>query len=156
MKNLYLLRHADAELLAQQDKDRQLSEAGHTEAEAVAKVFAEKAIVLDAILCSSAIRTRQTCAHFLQLLNGKPAPQYLEELYNTDLETYLEVLKGLDGSYNAVLLIGHNPVITELASYLTGQPCHFSTGVLKYLELDVKSWAKVLSPCAKVVWSIPQ
>lgn len=155
MKNLYLLRHADAELLARQDKERQLSEAGHAEAEAVAKAFADKAIALDAILCSSAVRTRQTCTHFMQLLDGKPAPQYMDELYNTDLETYLEVLKGLEDSYGSVLVIGHNPIITELASYLTGQSCHFSTGVLKYLELNVNSWAKVPSSCAKVSWSIP-
>jgi len=114
----------------------------------------KKHISFDVILCSTALRVRQTYDHIASAV-GDSSPQYLDKFYNPSLETLLETLKNLKDLDNSVLIISHNPTISDLATYLTGEQVHFSPGILKYLQLDIKSWDDIADLCAKLVWSIP-
>lgn len=156
VKNLYLLRHADAEVLVNGlDHERKLSLKGQADADALAAQLFKKSISFDVILCSTALRVRQTYDHIAASLLGGASPQFIGSLYNTDIETLLELVKSLEDSNNSVLIINHNPTISEFASNLVGEPIQFSPGVLKYLQLAIKSWKDITYPCAKLIWSIP-
>ena len=62
MKQIFLLRHAksDWDSLNQQDFDRPLAKRGIEEADLLSKHIKEKHYLIDKVLCSSALRTKQT------------------------------------------------------------------------------------------------
>jgi len=155
MKKLYLVRHADAEAATEQDIDRQLSDAGRKEATVLAETVSNKKVSCDVVFCSSAIRARQTCKEIMSSINAETTVQYLDELYYIDLKKAMEFLKGLDDSYESVVIVSHNPTMSDLAITLVGSDVHFTTGIIKYLELDITSWKDATSSCGKLVWSLP-
>jgi phosphohistidine phosphatase len=155
MKKLYLLRHADAEVTTGKDIERKLSNEGHEEATILADAIIKKEIICDIILCSSAARARETYVHIDSALRAKAHAQYMDDLYYADISAMLHILRNLDDSCESVLIISHNPTISEVASYLTGDRIHFGTGILKSLEMDIKSWQDIAASCAKLAWSLP-
>jgi phosphohistidine phosphatase len=155
MKKLYLLRHANAEDAIGGDIERKLSNEGRKEAGALADSISKKKIVCDIILCSSAVRARETYVHIDSALRAKAPAQYMDDLYYADISAMLNILRNLDDSCESVLIISHNPTISEVASYLTGERIHLGTGILKSLEVDIKSWQDIAASCAKLAWSLP-
>ena len=155
MKKLYLLRHADAEHNSTDDIARQLSKTGHKEAITLANAMLHKKISCDIIFCSSAARACQTCDAVASSITGEVPIQKKEELYYIDLNKAMNFVKNLNESYESVLIVGHNPTMSALATQLTGNKIHFTTGILKYLELDINSWDDIVPSCGKLVWSLP-
>jgi phosphohistidine phosphatase len=72
------------------------------------------------VLCSTALRTRQT----LDLLQGTLGPhvdvRMEDELYGADADELLVRLHRVDEGVESVMLIGHNPGLQDLAIELTG------------------------------------
>ena len=66
------------------------------------------------VLCSSAVRARQTLDLLKPSLGGAPV-QIEEALYAAPAAALLERLQTLTESLSSVLLIGHNPGMKELA-----------------------------------------
>ncbi len=119
MKTLYLLRHAEASFSGHTDKTRMLTDQGLADAAALGSRLSDDHISFDLVLCSAAIRTRQT----FKALSGRMhladcEIRYLEALYNAPREQYLTEANALDDKFNSVLMIGHNPGIFEFAIYL--------------------------------------
>ncbi len=122
MRRLGLLRHARA-LPAGPDGDdlgRPLSDAGRSEAMAIARVMAEgRRFVPERVLCSPARRTRQTSAIVAGwLVDG--AVEFDGRLYLADADRLLEALKGVPSSVGELLVVGHNPGLESLLAGLTG------------------------------------
>lgn len=72
----------------------------------------------DLVLCSSAVRTRETLAAVRPALGPTAEIRLEKRLYLADEETILEVLAELDESANVpnqVMVIGHNPGLEDLA-----------------------------------------
>ena len=158
MKKLYLLRHADTETEADsgKDVDRQLNDNGYKEITALNKVMIDKNFSCDIVLCSIAIRARQTCNRIIPSLAKECPVKYLEDLYYVDLNSVLKCLKKLSDNYKSVLVVSHNPTMGELATHLTNNPIHFKTCILKLLDINITSWLELTSECAKLAWSIPE
>jgi len=125
--DLYLLRHAEAGE-APRDDDRELTEHGHKQARAVASGLAALAPRLDALLCSPlprAIQTANPAATALRLsieqvealASGRAAGDVLDDLAGR-------------GSSNRVLLVGHEPQLSQLALHLTGGRVHMRKAML--------------------------
>ncbi|TCV96330.1 phosphohistidine phosphatase SixA [Luteibacter rhizovicinus] len=115
MHELILLRHAEAEPpeKAKDDRSRTLTEHGKREARDTAKWFAEHHIEYDRILCSPAVRTKETA--MLALTHGKP--QFVEEIYDATPGDLMAVLDKHHG-VGRVVLVGHNPGIEQLVALL--------------------------------------
>jgi phosphohistidine phosphatase len=118
---LTLLRHAHAEPLIEGTEDfaRDLSPRGRAQASAQGQQLAKAHLVPDLILASSAQRTRST----VQLLAAAAAVlrgriKYLDELYNASAHLMWEVTIANAGSHAHVLVCGHNPAISQLATQL--------------------------------------
>ena len=118
---LTLLRHghavpADA---AQDDHARELTARGHREAGAMGERLLRAGLVPELILASSAVRTRTT-ARLAALALGLPAATIREQdsLYDAGEQTLWNVLLVNAGKSRHVLLCGHNPGISGLASEL--------------------------------------
>ena len=121
-KTVYLLRHAKAAraLAGQPDRDRPLTDAGLAEAEALAAYLARAGARPDVVLCSAALRARQTLAPIAQIWGDGIATAWRDELYNGGADALLAAINALADAHAAVLLVGHNPALEELAAALVG------------------------------------
>lgn len=117
---LYLLRHAKAgwALPGMRDFDRPLDDTGHHDSEEIGEVMALNGYVPDLTLCSGALRARQTLAGIAARTDtGKVV--FSEKLYMTDAAGYLELIRE-QGNASSLLVIGHNPMMEDLAIAVSG------------------------------------
>lgn len=121
MPTLMLLRHGksswDEPGLA--DRDRPLNARGRRDAETMAAVIAQDHWP-DRILCSPALRTRQTLAALIPHLADESIIAITDRLYEAGGEDYRHVIVAEGGDSQRLLVIGHNPAIEETASILIG------------------------------------
>ncbi len=119
MNTLYLLRHASAQPLGEGgDRARPLDLAGRRAAHILAARYPGR-LAPAIVLCSPALRTRETL-ELIASAFAKPPPVLLEEaLYLASADRLLGRLRSLEPDVDAVLLIGHNPGLHELAMLLS-------------------------------------
>ncbi|GAA4660790.1 histidine phosphatase family protein [Arthrobacter cryoconiti] len=123
MKRLILMRHAKAAWpLGVEDWDRPLAQRGHNEAPLAGKWLVENAIVPDFILCSSALRTRQTCTWVCQQLADKaPTPKLENGLYSAGATQMLSVINHVPETVTTLMVISHMPGIQDLGLRLASR-----------------------------------
>jgi phosphohistidine phosphatase len=119
---LYLMRHAQSadKQPGQADKERELTPQGMRDTVSIAEQLYLQKIIPEIVISSTAIRARHTAelvVDVCKLMNDKLLLE--EELYNASVRTFLEFVNQLEDSYQAVMCVGHNPVISYLAEYLT-------------------------------------
>ena len=152
MKTLHLLRHAksDWENDALGDHERPLAPRGVKAARRLAEHLGQHPLQLDLVLCSTATRTRQTLELILPAL-GAVDVSFEDDLYGAGAGDLQVRLRRLPRSVNAVLVIGHNPGLEELASLLLGPaaPGHFPTLALASLEFAEADWRSLRDGIAK-------
>jgi phosphohistidine phosphatase len=92
------------------DHDRPLAPRGIREA-GLAGDWLRANAHIDAVLCSTATRTRQTLAE-----TGIDAPvRYSERLYGATAGTMIDEINEVADSVNTVLVLGHEPTMSEVA-----------------------------------------
>jgi phosphohistidine phosphatase len=120
-----LVRHAHAEWpsYAGRDFDRPLTPRGLADARLSGVAIREAALQPDAVLVSPALRTRQTAEVIAREL-ALPAGvlRFIDDLYNAPVETLESRLREAAADRRAVMLIAHNPGISELARLLAREP----------------------------------
>ena len=115
-RTLLLLRHAKSDYppgLA--DHDRPLAPRGVREAGLAGDWLRAHAPAVDAVLCSTATRTRETLAR-----TRVAAPvAYVDRLYDATPGTVIEVINGVQSSFDndvqTLLVIGHEPAMSAVA-----------------------------------------
>jgi phosphohistidine phosphatase len=124
MRRLLLLRHAQAEPAGADaaDSDRPLSPAGRIEALEAARCIAEAGLECQTLLASPAVRTRETAAIVAAELELTQPPRFEPGFYLGDADTLLAPLVTLDAGISTLLLVAHNPGISELAQRFQGAP----------------------------------
>lgn len=122
MKQLLLLRHAQAEEAhaGLADLDRPLSPRGRAEACAAAQCIALAGLRCDAIWVSPAVRTAQTAQIVLSELGLKLELAFQPAFYLGNPDALLAPLGHCASEVQALLLIGHNPGLSELAQRFNG------------------------------------
>ena len=122
-RRLTLLRHAKSSWSdpACDDIDRPLNARGKRDAPEMGERLRQRGARPSLILTSPAKRARQT-ARLVARAIGYPIEflQREDELYLATPETIIAVLARQDASFHDVVICGHNPGLTELASQLTG------------------------------------
>jgi phosphohistidine phosphatase len=150
---LYLLRHAksgsDNPKLS--DFDRPLAPRGEREAAEMAALIEDGAYRPARILCSSARRTRETLGAILTALPEDSSIDITRRLYDADVERLLAIVGEQRGT-PAIMLIGHNPGLHQLARHLAGtgddKALHrlqtdFPPASLATLEFAAIGWSEV-------------
>jgi phosphohistidine phosphatase len=126
MKRLHLLRHAKSSWKEDvEDRERALNRRGREAARQIGRHLAETVGTLDLILCSSALRTRETLDLVLGNFAETPRSVIENELYGASQEALVDRLRRLPEAAANVLLVGHNPGLHELAVALAepSSPC---------------------------------
>jgi len=121
MKKLILLRHAKSSWkdLSINDFDRPLNKRGNRDVSIMANEFLKKNIKLDVIISSSAKRTLDTAKVFAKALGFGSNILENDDLYEASSYEILKCINHIDNIYNNVLIVCHNPGITNLANYLS-------------------------------------
>ena len=154
MVTLYVLRHAksswDDPTLA--DDARPLSGRGRRNAAALADHFRREGISPELVLCSSALRTRETLAALLGELDADTGIRLANRLYAASAADLLARLREVPGSTRSVLLIAHNPGLESLVARLAGAdaPERLPTGAFVALETD-DDWPAIGAGACRIV-----
>ncbi|MDA0586474.1 MAG: histidine phosphatase family protein [Planctomycetota bacterium] len=145
MKTLIVLRHGKAEhhSAGQTDFQRALAERGMRDSERVGQLLAEKNLVPDAIVSSSAKRARMTADQVASASGFPSAVVYTEAIYEAGVLQLLSVVQEIEESAKVALIVGHNPGFWGLVERLSGSVTQFPTCAWAQLEIDVEHWGEV-------------
>ena len=113
-----LLRHAKSDWPDLPDRDRPLAKRGRRDAPVVGRWLHDQGYRPEIVICSAAVRTRETWDLVAAELGGSPAVTFEPRAYAASALTLLYLVRELPASCHAALLIGHNPGVSELASTL--------------------------------------
>jgi|SRR6185503_19224254 len=154
MKTLLLLRHAKAENDAPglTDLERALNERGEKEARSIGTFIKQQNLKLDLVLCSTAVRARQTAELVLAAAQLTASVLYDRRIYEASPEGLSEVITEVEDGMSTVLLVGHNPVMEEFLRALTGQTEPMTTGTLVKIDFDTDAWSGVVQDQGSLVW----
>jgi len=132
LNRLYLLRHAKAgwALPGMRDFDRPLDEAGRGDAEATGMAMRAGGYVPDVTLCSNALRARETLAGIAGHTDTGRV-RFFDSLYVDDASGYLATIRS-NGSLGSILVIGHNPMMEDLAFAIAGDGDPAAKAILAY------------------------
>ena len=113
---LWLLRHAHAGLArpGERDCDRVLDETGKREIEQLKDQIQALNISVEEAVCSPSERTRQTLQRLAPAFAHIDKQSEDERLYQNGLEGYFRTIESRE-ICPSLLIIGHNPMIEELA-----------------------------------------
>ena len=147
MKTLYLVRHAKAALRSQEenDIDRQLLEKGLKRTKQIIDFLQNKQTFVDQIISSPAVRALETSRILAHALNYPLENIKIERsIYEGDADKIGDLFYDLSPKVNSLMIVGHNPSITNFANLLLHDPIDYlpTSGVV-CLQLDTNSWDQI-------------
>lgn len=145
--HLFVCRHAEAQVprYTMPDHDRPLSESGRREAELAGQWLRISQYKVDIILCSSANRTLSTARIIANEINHNQEGIFsFNELYNAPAKGLLPIIESLENNFKSVLIVGHNPGISNLIGLLTGRDSGpVPTGSVHHLWFEAPAWQEI-------------
>jgi phosphohistidine phosphatase len=145
MRRLTLVRHAksDWKNADLKDFDRPLNRRGQKEAPQMAELLAAQQVRVDLLLTSPAVRALETARVFARALNYPPRRLKSDErLYLAQPKEILEVVRGIGSRVRHLMLVGHNPGLSEFAQALSNDSelGELPTSAVYAVDLDIRSW----------------
>ena len=146
MKRIYLMRHGKAEDgFNKSDIERDLTDKGRKKTQKVAKSLVQKNLLPQKILVSIANRTLQTAdiiCNYLKLDKERIFEE--KDLYLASSNSILDVIYTIDDDVNDLMIIGHNPGISSLATYLSNVEMDWMvTSALIVIEVNAGKWHEI-------------
>ncbi|WP_035565703.1 SixA phosphatase family protein [Hymenobacter sp. IS2118] len=147
MKTLYLLRHAKSSWSFDElsDQERPLNDRGRDDAPAMGQALAKRRICPDLVVSSPAVRAMSTAvlvAREMQYPHDKIVVE--AGIYGADVDQLLAVIHDLPDAADIVLLVGHNPTITETANALSPNSVNdMPTAAVVCLRFTCEQWSEV-------------
>lgn len=147
VKTIYLVRHAKSSWKDDSlfDKKRPLNSRGKHDAPFIGEVLFKKSVNPDIIISSDAERAFTTAKIFANKIKF-PLDKIItsNNLYLAHTDELLESISNLSNDYNSVMLVGHNPGLTLLLNYLTGEDIdNMPTSSTACIKLKINSWSDV-------------
>ena len=156
MRTLYLLRHAksswnDSSL---RDFDRPLKERCREGAELIGKHLASEKVGDVLVVCSPAVRARETAEIVLESSGLRADQRFDERIYEASLRDLLQVVSEFSDDTQVVMMVGHNPGFEELLAFLTGEGRRMPTCALAKIKLEIESWEQVRAGKGTAEWFV--
>jgi phosphohistidine phosphatase len=155
---LLLLRHAKAvpAAAAQTDASRALASRGERDAHLIAARMRERGTRLDSIVTSHARRTLHT-AEIVAAAHDYPRERIVVDgrLYLASPRETLAVIATFDPRHASVLLVGHNPGLSELAAALLPELGDIDLPTCGLVAVDAEShdWASLRDAPLRLAYS---
>ena len=155
MKIITLVRHAKSSWneSSLSDRDRPLNARGEKDAPEMGQRIAAHGIRPSLIIASPAVRAWTTARiiareisypiEFLQRENG---------LYLASLNALLDTVVAQDNGFNNLMVVGHNPGLTEFANFLVpGITNNLATAGVVAVQIDRDDWSLHERPDAELL-----
>lgn len=147
MKTLYLVRHGKSswENMQYQDYERPLIDKGISRTRKIAGFLFDKKVSPDMIISSHAVRAFETAKLLAAKLNYPTEKIKIDEnLYFLGQQAMENILLGLDDSLDEVMLVGHNPDMTNFVNLFVSKKIDYlpTTGVV-CVSFDTTHWNEV-------------
>lgn len=148
MKQLMILRHAKSDWSdgRLRDFDRPLNSRGEEAAAFMGDFISKYKVRPEAIFSSPAKRARMTAQMVAKKSKHKMEPVFIDKFYGDDYGAMVEHIKSLPDSLDSALLIGHNPTLENLVSFLVSEGSlniDLPTAGLVVIESEMRSWNKL-------------
>lgn len=153
MLSLILWRHAKSSWTTSglADHERPLNNRGRRAAPLMAAQIADKGLTPQRILCSTALRTRETLAALLPYLRRDAEIVLTRDIYHADTADLLAMIRAQPAASGTLMVIGHNPTLEELAGLLGGRRsddgnapgAHFPTAAVAHFRFSSDDWASI-------------
>lgn len=143
MKTLYLVRHAKSSWAdsTTPDRDRPLNERGLRDVAAMGQRLTRRNVKPDQLLSSPATRALTTAEHLAKAMGLKRKDVVVvERLYAASPKDLLAVIEEFGGEAERVMLVAHNPGITELAHHFAAEITQMPTCAIVELVFAAVSW----------------
>ena len=155
MKTLTLVRHAKSSWrdTSLSDRQRPLNKRGERDAPKMGKRIAEHGIRPSLIISSPATRAWST-AKVVAAKISYPVEflQREDDIYLASLDRLLEVVASQDAGFNNLMVVGHNPGMTDFANFLVpGLTANLPTAGLVSVEIDADDWSLYTQPQARLL-----
>jgi phosphohistidine phosphatase len=156
VRRLWLLRHAKSSWddPRVEDHDRPLSERGRRAAALMAEHCERAGVRPDLVLCSSAVRARETLSGVLPGLGASLQIAIEDGLYTFEARAVLDRLREIPDDVASAMVVGHNPAMEVATARLAADGdalervlAKYPTAGLATLDLDVETWSDVATGC---------
>lgn len=157
MKRLVVVRHAKAtHKPGFADFDRPITGRGRRDAKAAGEWLGRNGFVPGLVVCSPALRTRQTWDRLAAVLPGVDGIEVWPEqgLYAASADGVLDVIGATPDEVQTLMVVGHNPAVQDVAASLTGvADLAFPTCAIAVV--GVQSWARLVpgAGTADALWT---
>jgi phosphohistidine phosphatase len=156
MKTLIITRHAKSDWsnLHQKDFDRELNERGLRDAPMMGKRLLNRNIHLDLIVSSTAKRAAQTAKLIAKEINYLSTEiQWEDSLYHAPPPIIQEAIFGVSNKINALMIVCHNPGITDFVNKLTNHLIEdMPTCGMCALQFAIEKWEHLPSAKAQLLF----
>ncbi len=155
MKTLTIVRHAKSSWkdVTLPDRKRPLNKRGKRDAPEMGRRIMEHGIRPSLIVSSPATRA-WTTARIVADEIGYPREFLHKEgsLYLASLDRLLDVIVEQDVAFNSLMLVGHNPGLTDLVNYFVpGLTANLPTAGVVSLDIDSDDWSLYDRPKATLL-----
>jgi len=142
MKNLYLIRHAEAQpAIGIKDIERNLTEKGQEFIANTINNLKQNYKKPELLIVSPAKRTQQTAEIIKSCWSIPPEIARTEDfLYGSEYQEILKFLQTMDDKYQTIAIVGHNPGISVLVNFFTMEPINMTPGNVCLIEFEVDTW----------------
>src|SRR5262249_31800216 len=154
MRRLMLLRHAKSDRSdpGARDHDRVLNARGREAAPRIGAYMASHGLIPDLVICSTAMRARQTWELAATAFAEPPALVHDARIYENNPRILLDLITETKLTVHVLLLVGHNPSFEVLAELLTASGHgdarqrlreKFPTAALAVIDFPIDTWPRV-------------
>lgn len=143
-KELVLIRHTKSSWkdLSMADFDRPLKKDRIDDAKNMGRYLRELGLKPDLVLCSPALRTRQTAELICDKLKYDfDEVSFDKRIYESTAEEVMQVVREVAAEVNTLVVIGHNPSLSHFAAQYTDKLMfEMPTTGVAWLEFENSDW----------------
>ena len=143
-RTLVIARHTKSSWkeIGMLDFDRPLKKDRINDAENISTKLKSLGLTPDLILSSPAMRTKQTAEIFCRNLNYDfQNVQFDKRIYEASVEDVLKTIEQADAEVKTLLLIGHNPSLTDFVNcFLEATIENLPTTGVVWFDLETDDW----------------
>jgi phosphohistidine phosphatase len=175
VRSLWILRHGKAASdvpSGGSDRERPLTGRGRRDATALGERLGAEDLPLglegvskpELVICSAAVRTRQTADLIVRSMGGEIQLDAYHSLYEADTDLVLQYLREIDERVASAMVVGHNPTTYRLVWELLDDAADpeqndgrealesegFPTCALAVLSLELASWEDLARRCGSL------
>jgi phosphohistidine phosphatase len=160
---LIVIRHAIAEEREDfakknlEDSLRPLTMKGRKRMQKIAMMVRDQIDELDVIVSSPFTRARQTAEIVSQIHFEVPVLEAPELVPQSPPASFVKWLRVQGKKYQRIAIVGHEPHLSSLCSYLLSGKTESFIDLRKggVLSLQLESFAQAEPACAQLLWSVP-